>query len=67
VLVTPTATTGTIRVNGTVVTSGAASGAIVIGQNSGDKTMISIVVSETGKIPAIYYIEVTMGISAYSA
>jgi hypothetical protein len=67
VTVTPTAAVGTIRVNGTVVTSGAASGAIPIGQNSGDKTMISVVVSEIGKIPAIYYIEVTMGISAYSA
>lgn len=67
VAVTPTATAGTIRVNGTVVASGSASGAIPIGQNSGDKTMISIVVSETGKIPAIYFIEVTMGISAYSA
>jgi hypothetical protein len=67
VTVTPTATAGTIRVNGIVVASDAASGAITIGQNSGDKTMISVVVSEAGKIPAIYFIEVTMGISAYSA
>jgi hypothetical protein len=67
VTVTPTATVGTIRVNGTVVASGAASGAIDIGQNSGDKTMISVVVSEKGKIPVPYFIEVTMGISAYSA
>lgn len=67
VTVTPTAAVGTIRVNGTVVASGAASGTIAIGQNSGDKTMISVVVSETGKIPVPYFIEVTMGISAYSA
>ena len=66
VAVTPTAA-GTIRVNGTIVASGAASDQIAIGQNSGDKTMISVVVSETGKIPAIYFIEVTMGISAHSA
>jgi hypothetical protein len=66
-LVTPTASVGTIRVNGTVVASGAASTGIALGQNPGDKTMISVVVSETGKIPAIYFIEVTMSDSAAPA
>ncbi len=66
-LVTPTAAVGTIRVNGTIVVSGAASGGIALGQNPGDKTMISVVVSETGKIPAIYFIEVTMSDSAAPA
>jgi hypothetical protein len=61
-LVTPTAAGAgsVIRVNGVVVASGAASTGIPLGQNPGDKTMISVVVSEAGKIPVPYFIEVTM-------
>jgi hypothetical protein len=66
VLVTPTAAMGTIYVNGTVVASGAASGAIAIGQNIGDQTMISVVVTAPSKLPKIYWIRVVMGSAAYA-
>lgn len=67
VTVTPTATAGTIYVNGTAVTSGAASGAITLNQTQGDVTMIGIAVCETNKASKTYLIRVKMGNAAYVA
>ena len=53
VAVTPTAGAGVITVNGTVVSSGAASGAITLG-SAGSLTPIQIVVKETNKIARVY-------------
>lgn len=61
VKVTPTASAGTIYVNNVLVASGAASNAITIGANAGDVIMIPVVVFENGKVPKIYWIEVTHG------
>lgn len=66
VLVTPTAAAGTIYVNGVVVASGAASGAITLNQTQGDVTYISIVVQETGKASKSYFVRITMGTAAYA-
>lgn len=56
VTVTPTAT-GVIKVNGTVVASGAASGNIALGA-AGSITKITIEVSEENKAPKVYTISV---------
>lgn len=53
VTLTPTAAAGVITVNGTVVASGAASGAIALGA-AGSLTIVTIVVTETGKVPKTY-------------
>lgn len=55
VTVTPTATAGTITVNGTTVATGEASGAITLGA-AGSVTTITIVVTETSKSPKTYTI-----------
>lgn len=55
VTVTPTATAGVITVNGNVVATGQASSAITLGA-AGSVTPITIVVTETGKIPKTYTI-----------
>lgn len=57
VTVTPTAAVGTITVNGTTVATGVASGSIALGA-AGSITRIVIVVSETGKAPKEYWIDV---------
>ena len=55
VTVTPTATAGTITVNGNTVATGVASSAITLG-SAGSVTDITIIVTETGKIPKTYVI-----------
>jgi len=62
VTVTPTATAGIITVNGSIVASGQASAAIALG-GAGSITEIKIVVSETGKSPKIYTIQVVRAAS----
>ncbi|MGE5390906.1 MAG: phage tail tube protein [Deltaproteobacteria bacterium] len=62
VTVTPTATAGIITVNGNTVASGQPSGAIALGA-AGSITEIKIVVSETGKSPKIYTIQVVRAAS----
>lgn len=57
VTVTPTATAGTITVNGNVVASGVASSAIPLG-SAGSITTVTIVVTETGKTPKTYTVRV---------
>jgi hypothetical protein len=66
VTVTPTAAVGTIYVNGTVVASAAASGAIALNQTQGDVTYISIVVAEASKASKTYMLRVKMGTAAYA-
>lgn len=56
VTITPTAAAGTIYVNGSVVSTGVASGAISLGA-SGTYSNIFIEVKETSKSPKIYIIE----------
>lgn len=53
VTVTPTATAGTITVNGNTVATGVASSAIALGA-AGSVTTITIVVTETNKAPVTY-------------
>jgi hypothetical protein len=55
ITVTPTATTGVITVNGSVVATDAASSAIVLG-SAGSMTEVTIVVTETDKAPVTYTI-----------
>jgi hypothetical protein len=58
VTVTPTATAGTIKVNGNVVASGVASSAIALGA-AGSVTEITIEVAEAGKTTKTYAIHLT--------
>jgi hypothetical protein len=64
--ITPTATTGTIYVNGVVVATGVASGAITPPTSSGQAVVSNIMVTETGKTPKIYLIRVTKGFSNHA-
>jgi len=57
VTITPTATAGVIMVNGNVVATGVASGAIALGA-AGSITDITVVVKETGKVAKTYVIHV---------
>jgi hypothetical protein len=59
VKITPTATTGTIYVNGVAVVSGAPSAAITIG--TGTKTVYVMVVESDLKCSPIYQIDITRG------
>lgn len=59
--ITPVAAAGTIYVNGTAVSSGAASAAITIGTATGSITNIPIVVWESAKVPKVYWVRVTHG------
>jgi hypothetical protein len=61
ILITPTATAGTIRVNDTIVASGAASGAITLNTGTCAVTMVSITVTELNKTPRIYWLRVYFG------
>lgn len=54
---TPTASAGTITVNGNTVASGQASSAITLG-SAGSLTLVTIVVTETGKVPKTYTVKV---------
>lgn len=62
VKVTPTATTGTITVNGAVVANGQASGDIALG-GVGSVTAITIQVTESGKTPKTYTVWVSRAAS----
>jgi len=57
VTVTPSASAGTITVNGNTVVSGEASSTIDIG-SSGDMTTVTIIVAETNKAPKTYTIRI---------
>jgi len=63
ITITPTcsAVGATIRVNDTVVASGAASGAITLNTGTGAITMVSITVSQLNKTPRIYWLRVYLG------
>ena len=65
ITVTPTAAVGTIYVNGTGVTSGAASGHITAPTNIGDVIMVLIMVTEAGKTPQVYKVRVQKGLTAH--
>ena len=65
ITVTPTATAGTIRVDGTVVATGVASGAITLNTGAGAITYVSITVSFLNKTPVIYWIRVKIGPTAH--
>jgi hypothetical protein len=65
ILITPTATAGTIRVNDTIVVSGAASTAITLNTGNGAVTMVSITVTELNKTPRIYWLRVYLGPTAH--
>ena len=62
VTVTPTATAGVITVNGTVVATGQASGAIALGA-AGSVTTVTIVVTETAKVAKTYIVRVARAAS----
>lgn len=57
VTVTPTASDGTITVNGSTVESGEASSSISLG-SSGDMTTITVVVTEANKAPKTYTVRI---------
>lgn len=68
VKITPTATTGTIYVNGNIVASGAASGTIPLNLGTGAITTIFVMVVESDlKTAPIYQIDVTIGTVASPA
>jgi hypothetical protein len=50
-----------IYIDNTLVTTGAASGAITLGTSAGSIIMISVVVFKTACVPKVYWIEVTHG------
>lgn len=58
VTITPTATAGVIKVNGTIVATGVPSGAITLGA-AGSVTTATITVTETGKTTKTYTIYIT--------
>lgn len=62
VTITPTASAGTITVNGNTVTSGEASSAITLGA-AGTNTTATIVVTETSKAPKTYTIRIARAAS----
>lgn len=60
--ITPTATTGTIYVNGTIVATGVASAGVTLNLGTGAITTIFVMVVESDlKTPKIYQINVTIG------
>lgn len=65
IIITPTATTGTIRVNDTVVATGVPSGHLTLNTGTGAITYMSITVSELNKTPKIYWIRVKLGDTAH--
>ena len=58
VTITPTATAGVIKVNGSTVTTGEASSAITLGA-AGSVTTATITVTETGKTAKTYMVRIT--------
>lgn len=67
VAVTPTATAGTIYVNGAAVDSGNASTAIALNAGSGAVTNVSVAVTEANKTPKIYWLRFRIGNTAQPA
>lgn len=65
IIITPTATPGTIYVNGTVVATGVASGNLALNVGTGQVTYMSIVVTELNKTPKIYWIRCHGGPTAH--
>jgi len=63
--ITPTATAGTIYVNGVVVATTVQSGEITVNVGTGAITYVPIVVTELNKTPKIYWIRVHGGASAH--
>jgi len=63
--ITPTATAGTIYVQGVVVATTVQSGEIAINVGAGQVTYVSIVVTELNKTPKIYWIRVHGGPTAH--
>ena len=61
VAITPTATAGTIKVNGTTVATGVASSAITLNSGEGAITMVSVVVGELNKTPKVYWLRFKIG------
>ena len=64
VKITPTASAGTIYVDGTKVATGAASSAITLNTGIGAVTMVSIAVTDINKAPKIYWIRFRIGTTA---
>jgi len=62
ITVTPTASAGVITVNGNVVATGEASGAIALGA-AGSVTAVTIVVTETGKVAKTYTVRIARAAS----
>lgn len=65
IIITPTATAGTIYVNGTVVATGVASDHLALNVGTGKVTYVPIVVTELNKTPKIYWIRCHGGASAH--
>lgn len=64
VVITPTATAGTIYVNGTKVATGVASSAITLNSGIGAVTMVPIAVTDINKTPKIYWMRFRIGTTA---
>jgi len=64
VVITPTATAGTIYVNGTKVATGVASSAITLNSGTGAVTMVPIAVTDINKTPKIYWMRFRIGTTA---
>ena len=64
VKITPTATAGTIYVDGTSVATGAASGAITLNSGVGAVTMVSVAITELNKTPKIHWLRFKIGTTA---
>jgi hypothetical protein len=65
VVITPVATTGTIRVNDAIVASGAASSAIPLNTGTGAITFVYITVTELNKTPQVYKLKFSLGPTAH--
>jgi voltage-gated potassium channel Kch len=65
VIITPTATAGTIYVNGTIVATGVPSGSIPLNTGTGAVTYVSIVKTEINKTPKIYWLRFALGNTAH--
>jgi hypothetical protein len=67
VAITPTATAGTIYVNGVAVATGVASGAITLNTGAGAITYVSVTVAELNKTPKVYWLRFKIGSVAQPA
>jgi hypothetical protein len=66
VKITPTASAGTIYVDGTKVGTGVASSVIPLNSGIGAVTMVSIAVTDINKTPKIYWIRFRIGTTAHT-